>query len=121
MASQEIQKTLNEKFEDQIAKRFPDKSAKILVACSDGRSYSMEALETLDEMGYTNLVGLKGGYYAWFRVFDNKLNRRWEPPFFSPPLLQKVAGGTPFFPPKVAAGNPFFPPTKVAGGNPSGP
>lgn len=76
MALQEIVKTPNEKFQEQIAKRFPDKAAKILVACSDGRSYSMEALETLDEMGYTNLVGLKGGYYAWFRVFDNKLNRR---------------------------------------------
>ena len=24
----------------------------------------------------TNIAGLKGGYYAWFRVFDNKLNRR---------------------------------------------
>lgn len=30
----------------------------------------------LDEAGYTNLAGLKGGYNAWFSVFDNKLNRR---------------------------------------------
>eukprot|EP00884_Botryococcus_braunii_P010219 jgi/Botrbrau1/19199/Bobra.0077s0102.1 len=72
----EVVKTENEKFKEQIEKRFPDKGAKILVACSDGRNYSMDALEQLDEMGYTNLVGLKGGYYAWFRVFDNKLNRR---------------------------------------------
>lgn len=34
------------------------------------------AHQMLDEAGYVNLVGLKGGYYAWFRVFDNKLNRR---------------------------------------------
>lgn len=72
----EVVKTENEKFKEQIEKRFPDKGAKIIVACSDGRAYSMDALEALDEMGYTNLVGLKGGYYAWFRVFDNKLNRR---------------------------------------------
>lgn len=28
------------------------------------------------QAGYTNLVGLKGGFYAWFRVFDNKGGRR---------------------------------------------
>jgi rhodanese-related sulfurtransferase len=69
-------KTENPAFKDLIKKKFPNTDAKILVACSDGRAYSMEALEALDEMGYTNLVGLKGGYYAWFKVFDNKLNRR---------------------------------------------
>lgn len=35
----------------------------------------MDALMALDEAGYTNLAGLKGGYYAWFGVFDHKLNR----------------------------------------------
>jgi rhodanese-related sulfurtransferase len=52
----------------QVEKRFPNKSAaKLLVACADGRQYSIDALEALDEAGYTNIVGLRGGYYAWFR------------------------------------------------------
>jgi rhodanese-related sulfurtransferase len=37
------------------------------VACANGRQYSIDALEALDEAGYTNLVGLRGGYTAWFR------------------------------------------------------
>jgi hypothetical protein len=36
----------------------------------------MEALEALDEAGYENIVALKGGYYAWFRCWDNNLRRR---------------------------------------------
>lgn len=60
----------------QVEKKFPDKEAKILIGCSNGRAYSMDALEALDEAGYTNLAGLKGGYHAWFNVFDHKLNRR---------------------------------------------
>lgn len=52
----------------QIEKRFPDKdNAKILIGCSNGRKYSMDALMALDEAGYVNIVGLKGGYYAWNR------------------------------------------------------
>jgi hypothetical protein len=52
----------------QVEKRFPNKdAAKLLVACADGRQYSIDALEALDEAGYINLVGLRGGYYAWFR------------------------------------------------------
>lgn len=51
-----------------MEKRFPDKDeAKILIGCSNGRKYSMDALMALDEAGYTNIVGLKGGYYAWNR------------------------------------------------------
>lgn len=71
-----VQKEENKDFLKQFEKKFPDKSAKVVIACSDGQTYSMPALEMLDEAGYTNLVALKGGYYAWFRVFDNKLNRR---------------------------------------------
>ena len=44
----------------QIEKRFPDKDAGLVVGCSDGRTYSIDALELLDEAGYWNLVGLKG-------------------------------------------------------------
>ncbi|CAL5229098.1 g12360 [Coccomyxa viridis] len=71
-----LQKEDNEHFIDQVLKRFPDKDATILVACSNGKKYSLDALGALDEEGYTHIVGLKGGYNAWFRVFDNKLNRR---------------------------------------------
>lgn len=60
----------------QVEKRFPNKDTPIVIGCSTGTKYSLDALEALDEAGYTNLAGLKGGYYAWFRVFDNKLNRR---------------------------------------------
>lgn len=58
-----------------MEKRFPDKEAKLLIGCSNGRAYSMDALEALDDAGYTNLAGLRGGYHAWFGVFDHKLNR----------------------------------------------
>jgi rhodanese-related sulfurtransferase len=52
----------------QIERRFPDKqNAKLLVACGNGTQYSIDALEALDEAGYVNLVGLKGGYRSWFR------------------------------------------------------
>lgn len=52
----------------QVEKRFPNKeTAKLLVSCADGRQYSIDALEALDEAGYTNLVGLRGGYYGWFK------------------------------------------------------
>jgi len=66
----------NPNFIAQVEKRFPDKATKLLVACSDGKSYSMDALGELDDAGYTNLVALKGGYYAWFRTWDNNLRRR---------------------------------------------
>ena len=34
----------------QVEKRFPDKSVKLLVGCSTGTQYSIEALEALDEV-----------------------------------------------------------------------
>jgi hypothetical protein len=46
------------------------------IGCSDGSTYSMDALVALDDAGYTNLVGLKGGYYRWTKTFDNNLRRR---------------------------------------------
>lgn len=51
----------------QVQRKFPNKDAKLLVACANGSQYSIDALEALDEAGYTNLVGLRGGYTAWFR------------------------------------------------------
>lgn len=66
----------NPDFVAQIKKRFPDPETPLLVACSDGKAYSLDALEILDEEGYSNIVGLKGGFYAWFRTWDNNLRRR---------------------------------------------
>ena len=37
--------------------RFPNKETNILIACSDGKAYSMDALVALDEAGYINLAG----------------------------------------------------------------
>ena len=51
----------------QVEKRFPDKEAKLMIACSNGTQYSISALEALDEAGYINLIGLKGGFRSWFR------------------------------------------------------
>ena len=60
----------------QVEKKFPNKEAPLLVACGNGRQYSIDALDLLDEAGYINLAGLKGGYNAWFGTFDSKGNRR---------------------------------------------
>jgi len=71
-----LKKFPNEKFIAQVEKKLPNKATKLIVACSDGKSYCMEALEALDEAEYENIVALKGGYYAWFRCWDNNLRRR---------------------------------------------
>jgi len=70
--------TINREFMDQLKAAFPSKDAKIIVACSDGRNRAIQTLMALDAEGYTNLVGIKGGFNAWFRLFDMKLNRRRE-------------------------------------------
>jgi len=44
----------------QMEKRFPNKDTPLLVGCSDGTTYAIDALEMLDGAGYTTLVGLKG-------------------------------------------------------------
>jgi len=70
------QQSVNPSFKAQIQKAFPDKEARILVSCSDGRNRAIQALEIMDEMGYVNIVGLKGGYNLWNRQWDSKLRRR---------------------------------------------
>ena len=50
-------KTDNPDFVAQVEKKFPDKECKLLIGCSDGRAYSMDALMQLDEAGYTNIAG----------------------------------------------------------------
>ena len=47
-----------------------------MIQCSDGRKRALAALMALDDAGYSNIVGLKGGFNAWSLKFDNKLNRR---------------------------------------------
>jgi rhodanese-related sulfurtransferase len=69
-------KTENPNFVDMVKKKIPDLETPIIVACSDGQTYALEALGELDEAGYINLVGLKGGFYAWNRVWDANLRRR---------------------------------------------
>lgn len=54
-----IQKEDNPDFVKQVEKKFPDKQTKILIGCSDGKSYSIDALIALEEAGYENLAGLR--------------------------------------------------------------
>lgn len=60
----------------QLEAKFPDKETKFLVSCATGRTHSISALIALDEAGYENLVGLKGGYNAWIAMWDNNFRRR---------------------------------------------
>lgn len=71
-----MQKSPNPDFVQQVKRKFPNLDTPLLIGCSDGKTYSIDALVALEEAGYTHLVGLRGGYYAWFRVFDNNLRRR---------------------------------------------
>lgn len=71
-----VDKEDNAQFVAMVKKKIPNLETPIIVGCSDGKSYSLDALGELDEAGYENLVGLKGGFYAWYRVWDNNLRRR---------------------------------------------
>ena len=66
----------NDAFLRDVAQRFPDASSPLLVHCSDGRSRSMSALRALEAVGYTRLAGIKGGYAAFAREFDAKMQPR---------------------------------------------
>ena len=70
--------TANSEFVEQVKAKFPQ-DAKIVILCSDGRLRTMAALRALDEAGFTKIVGMKGGYNAFSRVFDAKFNRRVDP------------------------------------------
>ncbi|GAX81473.1 hypothetical protein CEUSTIGMA_g8902.t1 [Chlamydomonas eustigma] len=71
-----IHKEDNPDFINQVKKKFPKPDTPLMIGCSDGKAYSIDALEALDAAGYTCLVGMRGGYYAWIKVFDNNLRRR---------------------------------------------
>lgn len=66
----------NPDFIKDVEKKFPDKAAKILIGCSDSRKRSIMALEALDEAGYQNIVGVKGGWLFWATIYDQKFRRR---------------------------------------------
>lgn len=66
----------NPYFLEDVEFEFPDKSSKLIVMDFDGHSCAMDALELLYEAGYEEIVGLQGGYKAWFKTWDNKLKRR---------------------------------------------
>lgn len=73
--------SLEEDFIERVTKKFPQKDTRFLVACATGKQYSIDALIALDEAGYENLVGLKGGFNLWTRTFDNSLRRRGNPKY----------------------------------------
>lgn len=66
----------NENFIDQVSLHFPGKDTPLMIGCSDGCTYSIDALEALEEAGYSCLVGLKGGYNAWQKAFGGDADRR---------------------------------------------
>jgi rhodanese-related sulfurtransferase len=74
--------TKNPDFITKVNQIFPDKKAKIIVACSDGRGRAIQALEALDAAGYSNIVGLRGGFNMWSRTWDAKMRRRNLPGVF---------------------------------------
>eukprot|EP00746_Dinoflagellata_sp_MGD_P020493 gnl/MRDRNA2_/MRDRNA2_147763_c0_seq1.p1 gnl/MRDRNA2_/MRDRNA2_147763_c0~~gnl/MRDRNA2_/MRDRNA2_147763_c0_seq1.p1 ORF type:complete len:331 (-),score=56.87 gnl/MRDRNA2_/MRDRNA2_147763_c0_seq1:369-1361(-) len=66
----------NADFINTVRQMFPDKETKLLIACSDSRKRAMNALEALDEAGYKNIIGVKGGWLSWQRIYDQKFQRR---------------------------------------------
>ena len=104
---QEVTQSANPKFLEQVKEKFPDKESKLLIVCSDGRQRAIQVLMLLDAEGYTNIVGLKGGYIDWNFVFKGtggnplfqKLERRCaQPP--NPPLDPRSLSFS--LPPRVA-------------------
>lgn len=73
------QQTPNVDFVAEVERKVPDKATKLIVMCSDGRTRTLSALQALDEAGYTHIVGMRGGYNGFSRVFDGKFWRRVAP------------------------------------------
>lgn len=71
-----VKKTPNPNFLAQVQKKFPAKDTKLMVGCSNGKAYSIDALEQLEDAGYENLCFVRGGYNLWTRYWDNNLRRR---------------------------------------------
>ncbi|CBJ27678.1 putative Ntdin [Ectocarpus siliculosus] len=58
--------TVNPDFVDQIAEKFPDKAAKLVIGCQMG-SRSAQAAGWLENAGYSGVVNMEGGFSAWAR------------------------------------------------------
>ena len=74
--SRDYRQSPNKDFVKMVEKKYPDKDTKIMITCSDGSKRTIMALMALDEAGYTNLVGMRGGYFKWTKFYDNKMRRR---------------------------------------------
>jgi len=59
-----------------LEKAIPDKNTKIIVGDRDGKTKAIDCLQAMDEAGYFNIVGMKGGFRSWYMTWDNKLARR---------------------------------------------
>ena len=68
--------TVNREFVNQVKTKGLTADSKIIVCCSDGRQRAIMALMALDDAGFTNIVGMKGGVNMWTRIFDSKMVRR---------------------------------------------
>lgn len=53
--------------EFKVSKKFPDKSAYIIVYCKSGGRSCLGTC-TLSEMGYTNVVSMAGGWKGWVKA-----------------------------------------------------
>ncbi|MBW1801631.1 MAG: rhodanese-like domain-containing protein [Deltaproteobacteria bacterium] len=53
--------------EFKVAKKIPDKNAKIIVYCKSGKRSHLSAC-TLTKMGYKNVVSMSGGWKAWVKA-----------------------------------------------------
>jgi len=53
--------------EFKIKNVLPDKNAKVVVYCKSGGRSAL-ATYTLKQMGYTNVMSLKGGFKAWLKA-----------------------------------------------------
>lgn len=53
--------------EFKVAKKLPDKNAQVIVYCKTGGRSSL-ATDTLQKMGYKNIVSMAGGWNAWTKA-----------------------------------------------------
>ena len=66
----------NRNFVRQVEAQVPNKRTPIMVGCSDGRLRTIPALLALDEAGYEVLIGVRGGFMAWSKYYDERLDRK---------------------------------------------